>query len=1024
MFSRRNLQEESEEAIEFAIHGGIDPSYIGVLAIVSLLGGIIFHTLLRKIPVPFTVLALALGLFLGELMQWTDGDLGALGNSISNWQRLHPNTVLVMFLPPLIFESAANIDFHVFSKAFGQILLLAGPGVMINIILVCGVVYYIFPYGWSFTQSIAFGAMFSATDPVAVVSLLRELGAPVSLSTIIEGESLLNDGVAFVIFLFTVDVMVPGDTHGGGGFGDFIVEFLYASGIGTLVGLVLGNLTTFVSSALFDDYIAQIMLTVVGAFGTFFIAEGLLQASGVLAVVAFGLCYAVFRHAGMDTSANEALEHVWEAMAFGANAVIFVYSGVLIIFYTHGESEIEAREWGYLFVLYIFLNLIRAFSIMVLYPALRCMGYGMSIKWAIVMSWGGLRGAVGLALGLILLTDTEIERKFATKTMFFMSGIVGLTLLVNAITTGPLVRYLGLNRTSAAAKTFYDRAVQLIAEHVHESILSMQRSTRYRGADWKRVWSHIPILSGEMRQTVERQIGSKVAEDITNFSTRMNDDSLVEVDSLYELVDDSEVSSEIMQDARLRFLNLVKSSYYRDFRNGAVTSKLYIGLLISATSTAQEEACSELCDWDQLERYCVIPGWYQKITWRYLRHILVIYRLSVSYQIASAFVTAHESVVPLFRQLVPDKRIADTIISESEKQIESAAKILCDFESNFPDITRTIKTRQVTEQLLKQLMSYAEDLLENGEIEEKELGSIVQGIHRIKAYMWTENYKLSEPRDRQNVFRECELFLEVPCPDVEEILKKSTEEIFNANQCLQKGGEKVRGLYIIVHGTVKVQCGTRNFRLSYGDTVNALSCVVDQVQEFTYLAASDVSAYFLPLADIKHLLEEHEDMAFERNLYFRAGIEAALAHPGTATGKLTANPWNIGHVMNKGEVIHAPNKTPSEKVGGVGILFSGIILKIGSNDCTPPLDPIVVFPLDEPVVCDNNAVYLWIPPEVSWILEMYHPLNAQTSRAASTSLLRRHSVLAMEQPSRQAPHGRSPRHHRISSSHRKASSRF
>lgn len=296
-------ESNTTEHHDFAVHAGKDPSFIGILVVVALLFGIVFHTALKKLPVPFTVLALGLGIFLGELMNWTENGLGALADSIENWQNLLPNTMLILFLPILIFESASNIDVHVFSKALKQILLLAIPGVIVNVGLIYIVARYILPYDWNFTQCVIFGAMFSATDPVAVVSLLRELGAPSSLSMLIEGESLLNDGVAFVIFLYMVDVLRGSE----GSIVGFIGSFFYASGIGVLVGAGLGHITTFISKIVFDDTMAQINLTIVGAFGTFFIAEGILEASGVLALVAFGLVYAEFRHGGLSVPANEAL---------------------------------------------------------------------------------------------------------------------------------------------------------------------------------------------------------------------------------------------------------------------------------------------------------------------------------------------------------------------------------------------------------------------------------------------------------------------------------------------------------------------------------------------------------------------------------------------------------------------------------------------------------------------------------------------------------------------------------------------
>lgn len=333
-----------------------------------------------------------------------------------------------------------------------------------------------------------------------------------------------------------------------------------------------------------------------------------------------------------------------------------------------------------------------------------------------------------------------------------MSGIVAATLLINAVTMGPLVRYLGINRQSRAAKTFYYRAVKLIRDHTKDLLVALQRSTRYRGTDWKWVYQHIPILHQHMKSKVESQTGSKIEtmkkkkkkndddgdegqkdEDSDEESVVSEDEkhsaSFIELDGLYELVESDTASTSILHDARIRYLNLVKSSYYRDFQNGAVTSKSYIVLLLDSATAAQEVAQDELSDWQELSRHCQLPAWYQSsfVKWsKILQHFLVTHHLAVSYQIATAFIHAHESVFPTFKSFVSNEVIIRRIERESQAQVNLAITLVSELEQNFPEITRTIKTRQVTECVLNGLLSYSEELLDNGEIEEKELRSLVR----------------------------------------------------------------------------------------------------------------------------------------------------------------------------------------------------------------------------------------------------------------------------------------------------------
>ena len=176
------------------------------LAILLVAVGLLFGALTRyfqissKLPVPYTVIVLVIGIILGIL-----GDhLDRLGDAAQLVQRIDPHFLLAAFIPGLIFESAFNTNFHIVNHEFSQALLLAGPGVLINTALTATFVHYAIPYGWDWSQCVMFGSIASATDPVAVVALLAELGASKRLATLVEGESLLNDGTAFVLYMISL----------------------------------------------------------------------------------------------------------------------------------------------------------------------------------------------------------------------------------------------------------------------------------------------------------------------------------------------------------------------------------------------------------------------------------------------------------------------------------------------------------------------------------------------------------------------------------------------------------------------------------------------------------------------------------------------------------------------------------------------------------------------------------------------------------------------------------------------------
>lgn len=183
-----------------------DPTGGGVFLFLALVVGVLTRVLLGPLTgLPYTVLLLVFGVALGALA--TGVDLGAIGHSIGVWGSLDPHLTLFVFLPALIFGSAFSVDYHTFSREIPQMLVLAVPGVVLSSLLTAALAVFVFPYHWGWADGLAFGAMMSATDPVAVVALLRELGASKRLSLLIEGESLFNDGTAMVIFIVFSDVM-------------------------------------------------------------------------------------------------------------------------------------------------------------------------------------------------------------------------------------------------------------------------------------------------------------------------------------------------------------------------------------------------------------------------------------------------------------------------------------------------------------------------------------------------------------------------------------------------------------------------------------------------------------------------------------------------------------------------------------------------------------------------------------------------------------------------------------------------
>jgi NhaP-type Na+/H+ or K+/H+ antiporter len=169
---------------------------------------ILSQILKNKFPVPFTVVVLIFGFIMGSIIS----HINVMSNDFllgeKELSEIHPHLIYYIFLPLLIFDSAFNNQFYVVQPQILSAILLAGPGVLISIGIVSLVGVYIFPYNWSWLSALMFGSILSATDPVAVVALLHDSGASKSLAALIDLESLLNDGSAFVIFMIFRDIII------------------------------------------------------------------------------------------------------------------------------------------------------------------------------------------------------------------------------------------------------------------------------------------------------------------------------------------------------------------------------------------------------------------------------------------------------------------------------------------------------------------------------------------------------------------------------------------------------------------------------------------------------------------------------------------------------------------------------------------------------------------------------------------------------------------------------------------------
>ncbi|MGA9998073.1 MAG: Na+/H+ antiporter [Pyrinomonadaceae bacterium] len=354
---------------------------------------------------------------------------------------ISPDLILLIFLPALLFEAAWNLKLSALRANLVPILTLATVGVGLSVAVIGSIIHYGAGLGWS--SALLFGAIISATDPVSVLALFKKLGAPERLSVIIEGESLLNDGTAVVVFRILLGIVVGTTAMESTGrlvlssLGEFALVVLG----GLLVGGVIGFLTSKVTSY-FDDHLLEITLTTIAAYGSFLLAEAL-HVSPVIAVLVVGVIIGNYGwHVGMSPNTQVAVDSFWEYAAFVVNSLVFLLIGLEIPLSMLAQHIVHIA-WALLAM--IVARVLVIYGLMVLSNRFT---EPVPFRWQHVLFWGGLRGSLSIALVLSLPLLVPDRTQLIAMTF----GTVIFSLLAQGLTVAPLLKWLKIDQSRSGAE--------------------------------------------------------------------------------------------------------------------------------------------------------------------------------------------------------------------------------------------------------------------------------------------------------------------------------------------------------------------------------------------------------------------------------------------------------------------------------------------------------------------------------------------------------------------------------------------
>lgn len=678
-------------------------SHTGILILIfiscSLFLGCLIRHLLKKSNIPYTVALLAVGLLTGLL-----GNFLAEAHPASILVQINamvgdidPKLALFIFLPILIFESAFSLDVHIFKKLFAPISILAVPTLIICIALTAVLMKFIFPWDWTWPICLMFAALISATDPVAVVALLKEISSSKRLETLIEGESLLNDGTAIVFFsIFYILATNPSLSFS---LPSVALEFIIVVCSGMLIGILIGFITAFWWSRVFNDPMTEISLSIIAAFASFLIAEHMFHVSGVVAVVACAIVLSGYGRTKVSPEVSEFLHRFWGMMSFVAETVIFLIVGIVI---GHRVGFHNPEMWGMLGILYISIMLIRAVAIAIFYPILRKLNSEFSKSKAIVLTWGGLRGVVGLTLALAVIQNPRISPELGDQILFLTAGIVILTIVINGSTMLSVIKWLDLDKLPIATFLTVRRAKLKIEESLRQYYPVLKQNEILKEADWPKVES----MAG-------------IDDAINKEDLRDEGAALLQVQE-----------ADLVRACKVRILESERINYWTQLNNGMLGNTA-TRLLVKAVEQDFDDNPT-ISPRTGLKKYWAIPKVLMVLAKTPILKTFILHysfkRLSIGYEIAKGFLHAQDEMLKNLPSIAPDIETRDKIIKDILANKEITYAHIQNMRDTFPKILTHVETYSATRSMLYKKRSLIKGLVASGILDETETKKMISHV--------------------------------------------------------------------------------------------------------------------------------------------------------------------------------------------------------------------------------------------------------------------------------------------------------
>lgn len=476
----------------------------GLLVVVSLA-----QPFAQRLGLPYTVVLAVAGVLIGASAgALLHTDLTYAFDSVAVMFVDLPVTsevFLYVFLPVLLFQASLTIDARRMAEDAAPILMLAVVAVLVTTAVVGLALWPV--AGVPLVACLLLGAIIATTDPAAVVAIFRDIGAPARLTRLIEGESLLNDAAAIALFGVLLAILLhDGDTGIAHGLWVFLRSFVG----GIVVGALAARGLTLLVPLLRDLRLAEVTLTVALPYLVYILCEKFLGVSGVVAVVAAGLTVGAFGRPRFSPETWELLDTVWAQLAFWASSLVFLFASILV---PRLLGNVSLADVGILLLLVVAALAARAAVLWGLLPGLSAVGLAEKVSrpYKLAILWGGLRGAVTLALALAVTENPAIPPEIQHFVAVHATGFVLFTLLINGTTLNAAIRKVGLDKLSPLDQALRHQVLAIALETVRDRLRTVARDHDIAPPVLRQITRDYDrrVVEATSRNTFDAEIGDK-----------------------------------------------------------------------------------------------------------------------------------------------------------------------------------------------------------------------------------------------------------------------------------------------------------------------------------------------------------------------------------------------------------------------------------------------------------------------------------------------------------------------------------